>query len=225
MQPLDHAEEWLRLSEQYRQLSDDELIGLARQTSELTDGAQQALAQEIANRRLKIPPEEAGPPPSADQQPDSTDDSESAYAEDRELVDICTVWSLADALKVQRLLDAAGIPFYVGPEKATDVEAVTSNYGNGLDVQIMKVGLPWARLVLQQYFPADEPPEKNADDSANIAIHCPKCHSTEVVFEDLDRGPENSEGKPLSKFKWTCDSCGTRQHADCFLRQLPRRIR
>ena len=73
----------------------------------------------------------------------------------------------------------------------------------------MQVGVPWALQVLQQYFPADEPPEeKVADESDNLAIHCPKCHSTEVVFEDLDRGPENMEGKPSSKFKWTCDSCG-----------------
>ena len=208
MQILDPAGEGLRLSEHYRQLSDDELLGLARQTSELTDGAQQALAQEIANRRLKIPPEESAAPPSPEPQPDSAEDGESPYAEDRELVVICTVWSLTDALKLQRLLDTAGIPFYLGPEKATGAEAVTSNFANGLSVQIMQVAVPWARLVLQQYFPADEPPEEKADESDNLAIHCPKCHSTEVVFEDLDRGPENSEGKPSSKFKWTCDSCG-----------------
>ena len=208
MQILDPAGEGLRLSEHYRQLSDDELLGLARQTSELTDGAQQALAQEIANRRLRIPPEESAAPPSPEPQPDSAEDGASPYAEDRELVVICTVWSLTDALKLQRLLDTAGIPFYLGPEKATGAEAVTSNFANGLSVQIMQVGVSWARQVLQQYFPADEPPEEKVDESDNLAIHCPKCHSTEVVFEDLDRGPENSEGKPSSKFKWTCDSCG-----------------
>ena len=207
MQILDPAGEGLRLSEHYRQLSDDELVSLARQTSELTDGAQQALAQEIANRRLKIPPEESAAPPSPEPQPDCAD-GESPYAEDRELVVICTVWSLTDALKLQRLLDTAGIPFYLGPEKATGAEAVTSNFANGLSVQIMQVGVPWARQVLQQYSPADEPPEEKVDESDNFAIHCPTCHSTEVVFEDLDRGPENSEGKPSSKFKWTCDSCG-----------------
>jgi hypothetical protein len=62
MQTLDPAGEWLRLSEHYRQLSDDELVGLGRQTSELTDVAQPALTQEIANRRLKIPPEESAAP-------------------------------------------------------------------------------------------------------------------------------------------------------------------
>ena len=208
MQTLDPAGEWLRLSEHYRQLSDDELVGLARQTSELTDVAQQALAQEIANRRLKIPPEEFAGPRSPEPQPDSAEDGESPYAEDRELVVICTVWSLADAVKLQRLLDTAGIPFYMGPEKATGVDAVTSDFANGLSVQIMQVGVPWARQVLQQYFPADEPPEKKAAESDTLAIRCPKCHSTEVVFEDLVRGLGDSEGKPPSKFKWTCDSCG-----------------
>jgi len=145
MQTLDPAGEWLRLSEYYRQLSDDELVGLARQTSELTDVAQQALAQEIANRRLNIPPEESAAPRSPEPHPDSVEDGGSPYTEDRELVDICTVWSLADALKLQRLLDTAGIPFYIGPEKAAGVDAVTSNFANGLSVQIMQVGVPWAR--------------------------------------------------------------------------------
>jgi DNA-directed RNA polymerase subunit M/transcription elongation factor TFIIS len=208
MQTLDPAGEWLRLSEHYRQLSDDELVGMDRQTSELTDVAQQALAQEIANRRLKLPPEESAAPRSPEPQPDAAEDGKSPYAEDRELVDIRTVWSLADALKLQRLLDTAGIPFYMGPEKAKGVDAVTSNFANGLNVQIMQVGVSWARQTLQQYFPADEPPEEKADESDDLAIHCPRCHSMEVVFEDLDRGPENADGKPSSKFKWTCDSCG-----------------
>jgi DNA-directed RNA polymerase subunit M/transcription elongation factor TFIIS len=207
MQTVDPAGEWLRLSEHYRQLSVDELVGLALQTSELTDVAQQALAQEIATRRLKLPPEESATPRSPEPQPDSAEDGGWPYAEDRELVVIRTVWSLADALKLQSLLDTAGIPFYMGPEKAMGVDAMTSNFANGLSVQIMQVGVPWARQALQQYFPADEPPQEKADESDNVAIHCPKCHSTEVVFEDLDRGPENSEGKPSSKFKWTCDSC------------------
>ena len=208
MQTLDPAGEWLRLSEHYRQLSDDELVGMARQTSELTAVAQQALAQEIANRRLKLQPEESAAPRSPEPQPGSAEDGESPYAEDRELVDIRTVWSLADALKLQRLLDTAGIPFYIGPEKATGVDAVTSNFANGLNVQINQVGVSWAREALQQYFPADEPPEQKADESDDLAIHCPRCHSMEVVFENLDRGPENADGKPTSRFKWTCDSCG-----------------
>jgi hypothetical protein len=205
MQTLDPAGEWLRLSKHYRQLSDDELVDLARQTSGLTDVAQQVLAQEIANRRLKIPPEAAAAPRRPELQPDSAEDAESPYAKDRELVLLITVFSLRDALKLQRLFDTAGIPFYIGPEKASSVEAVTSNFAKGLGVQIMEIGLPWASRAIRQYFPEDAPPEEKTDEPDNFAIHCPKCHSTEVVFEDLDRGPKNSEGEPSSKFKWTCD--------------------
>lgn len=212
MQTLDPAGEWLRLSKHYRQLSDNALIDLARQTSDLTDIAQQVLAQEVAGRGLKIPPKEPAVPRLPQSRPawlpDSAGDAESPYADDRELVTICKVWSLADALKLQRLLDTAGIPFYIGPEKATGIDAVTSNFANGLSVQIMRIGLPWAYRVFQEYFPADEPHEEKTDEPDNLAMHCPRCRSTEVVFEDLDRGPENSEGEPSSKFKWTCDSCG-----------------
>ena len=80
-------------------------------------------------------------------------------------------------------------PVLHGAGESYGVDAVTSNFANGLNVQIMQVGVPWARQVLQQYFPADEPPEEKAGESDDLAIHCPKCHSTEVVFEDLDRGP------------------------------------
>ena len=94
----------------------------------MTDVAQQTLAQEISQRRLRLEPEETPAPLPAEPPPDSS----SSYAEDRELVEICVVWCLSDALQVQMLLDRAGIPFFMGPEKATGVDAVTSNLGNGV---------------------------------------------------------------------------------------------
>jgi hypothetical protein len=115
MEGLDPAAEWLRLSERYRQMSDSELLVLARHNSDLTDVAQQALAHEISQRRLKLQPEEPRTPPN----PEPPSDSSSFYAEDRELVELCIVWSLSDALQLQTLLDRAGIPFFMGPEKAT----------------------------------------------------------------------------------------------------------
>ena len=84
MEALDPAAEWLRLSERYRQMSDHELLALARDNSDLTDVAQQALAQEISQRRLKLQPEEPPAPPNPEPPPGSS----SSYAEDRELVEI-----------------------------------------------------------------------------------------------------------------------------------------
>src|SRR4029077_3684802 len=115
MQTADSASEWLRLSEHYRGMSDDELLILAQDDSALTDTAKQALAGEISARRLTPLPEKPPVAPEPEPSPDSP------YAEDRELVDICTVWSLPDALQLQALLDRAGIPFFMGAEKASGV--------------------------------------------------------------------------------------------------------
>jgi len=94
----------------------------------------------------------------------------------------------------------------MGVEKATGVDQVTSNYTKGVGVQIMRIGVPWARQAMQHYEPLNDPdwekePEAKDDD---LAIHCPKCHSTEVIFADTTTEPHAQD----EKFKWTCDSCG-----------------
>lgn len=205
MELIDQAGEWRRLAEHYRQLTDDELVDLARQMSDLTEGARDALKQEISNRRLKILPEETSRP----EPPPDVPDAEDAYAEDRELTPIATVWSLRDAQKLQCVLDVAGIPFYMGDEKATAAEAVTSNFANGVSVQVMNAGVAMAQTAMKNYSPADEPSGEGDEEKLDrLAIHCPRCHSTEVVFEELDPQTADAEGKPSSKFKWRCDSCG-----------------
>jgi DNA-directed RNA polymerase subunit M/transcription elongation factor TFIIS len=129
------------------------------------------------------------------------------YDDDRQLVGLCTVWSVRDALQVQNLLDTAGIPFFMGPEKATGVDAVTSNFAEGVSVQIMNVGLPWARQAMQIYEPADDPTPKEKEEPEDLPVRCPKCQSTEVVFEELVPKP-NAVEDATPKFKWKCDSCG-----------------
>ena len=102
MDPLDPATEWRRLSELYGRMSDGELVALARQKSELTDVAQEALNSEISQRklslRLEVPPAPSVPELRL-----------TPYDDDRRLVR-SLLWSLADALQLQRLLDVAGIP-------------------------------------------------------------------------------------------------------------------
>src|SRR5579864_9564494 len=149
------ASESLRLSEHYRQLTDDELIAIAQDTSELTDLAQQALATEVSQRKLTIPTlRPPMPPPPPDTEDDQTEDP---YPEDRQVVQIATVWSLSDALKLQALLDQAEVPFFMGDEKATRAEQVTSNFRNGVPVGVMQVGVPWAQQAMQHYEPVNEP--------------------------------------------------------------------
>src|SRR5215468_53422 len=173
MASSDAASEWLRLTAHYRRMGDGELLSLARDPSKLTEAAQQVLKAEFSARHLELPPpEEPVPPPEPEPDPDSP------YAEDRELVEIGTVWSLSDALQLQWLLDRAGIPFYMGDEKATGVDKITANFAKGVSVKVMRVGLPYAWQAMQNYEPANEPPEQKEDPRVwddEIPVTCPKC--------------------------------------------------
>jgi DNA-directed RNA polymerase subunit M/transcription elongation factor TFIIS len=241
MDTLDPAGEFLRITERYRQMSDDELLVLIPQSSELTPFAQQALANEVRSRGLKAEVERPSapsqfkassfkPPPAffehestktkfrdsgGDDFPDadSSDDHDS-YDEDRKLVELCTVWSVRDALQLQRILDGAGIPFFMGPEKATDADGVTSNFADGVGVQIMLIGLPWARRAMQHYEPEDDPTPKENVELDEVTVRCPKCHSAEVVFEGRGPEPVKAMDESSREFKWTCDSCGQQWEDD-----------
>ena len=225
------AGEFLRMAERYRRMSDDELLVLLPQSSELTPFAQQALANEVRSRGLRAEVrDEETPAPSPSEFKSSqfappafferkspelrdwaTEDflaPESSYDEDRKLVELCTVWSLRDALKLQTILDGAGIPFFMGKEKATGVDKMTSNFSSGVGVQIMQIGVPWARSAMQHYEPEDDKTPKVDEELDEVSVRCPKCHSTEVVF--VGRTSELADAKDASsqKFEWSCDSCG-----------------
>ncbi len=187
-------------------MADEEIVALARQKSELTEAAQQALANEISHRQLKVQPAEPKTPPRW--QPRPFPASPLPYDDDRQLVEVCTVWSLADALQIQQLLDTAGIPFFMGEEKATGVDAVTSQFTDGVSVQIMKVGLPWARAAMEYYEPKDDRTPKEEQELPDAEVRCPKCRSTEAVFETLVPDPAANPDTAPPRFKWTCDSCG-----------------
>jgi hypothetical protein len=227
MHAADAAGDYLRLVEHYRQMKDPELLVLSRQSGGLTELARQALETEINHRRLQPEPEPEEPQPPIPEAmgPSSENDSsyeDSSYEEERELVDLCTVWSLRDALQLQTLLDRAGIPFFMGPERATGVPEVTSNFTEGVIVKVMRIGLPWTIEPMRDYFPKDEPPEEAAEVLDELPVRCPKCQSTEVVFNRLvvepppnaaaEFPPASAASEPLPssapKFDWTCDACG-----------------
>jgi hypothetical protein len=198
VETLDPGREWSRLSDHYRQMTDEELLALNEQKSELSEVAQQALAQELSGRRLK-PGKAAAVVP-------IPETSDSPYADDRELAELCTVWSLADAAQLASLLDRSGIPFFIGPEKATSVREVTSSFAGGLNVQVMRIGWPWASQAMRHYQPVDAPRSEQTE--GELEIYCPKCHSSEVIFEGLNS--ENKTGAAQAsdrKYQWTCGEC------------------
>jgi hypothetical protein len=229
MDKHDPAGEYLRMSERYRQMSDEELLVLMPQSEELTPFAQQALANEVRSRGLKVEIEDAKAPTSSRfktppafferESPKFADsaagemadekslDAGDSYEEDRKLVELNTVWSARDALQLQAMLDEAGIPFFMGPEKATGVDQVTSDFSKGVSVKIMKIGMPWAIPLMRHYAPEDDP-RPEPEEAQDIPVRCPVCHSTEVVFEGLSAGNASETDEASEKYKWTCDSCG-----------------
>jgi DNA-directed RNA polymerase subunit M/transcription elongation factor TFIIS len=220
MENLGPAGDFLRISNHYRSLSDEELLDLAGQPSELTDVAQQALANEMSSRGLKARPQTPPTRPDVWTPPDTSDPND-PYAEDHELVMLCTVWSLADASQVQQLLDTAGIPFFMGLEKATSADAVTSNFAAGVEVKVMSIGYRWAREAMQFYEPVDDKTSKEEEEAEKEtdgeSIRCPKCHSTEVVFEELV--PASTDKPQPQIYKWACDSCGHQWEDDGVLEE------
>lgn len=206
----DPAGEMLRLAELYRQMSDGELLKLARDKSELVEVAQQSLALEMSQRQLKAEPLEL---PS----PRPPDDPESPFAENRELVEFTTVWCVEDALRVQYALDVAGIPFFMGEEKATGVDLVTSNFADGVVVRVMRIGYSWASAALQGYEPryvpeSEKENRKQESEAPNVRVCCPRCKSQEVILEDTVHDKPAAE--VASQFEWTCVACGNKWRDD-----------
>ena len=201
------AGELMRLTELYRQMSDGELLKLAHDTSELTEAAQQAIAFEMSQRRLQ--PEPVEPP-----RPRLVDDPGSLYAEDRKLMNLQTVWCREDALRIQNILDPKGIPFCMGEEKADGVEGVTSNFAEGVNVYVMRIGYALARDVLGKFEPSYMPePEKEEsrqlEESLDLTVRCPKCKSEEVIFDGTPDAELVEDTSP-SEFSWTCTACGNK---------------
>ncbi len=213
MATLDPATEWRRLSELYGRMADGELLALARKQSELTDVAHDALANEMWFRKLKLEAEE----PAVHAKPSRELDP--AYEEDRQLVQICTVWSLADALQVQQLLDRAGIPFFMGKEMATDVERGDLQFrgggcrGNHADRSALGAA---GAAVLR----AAERTEGGASRGSLARFRCTarSADSSEVVFDHLiGERPKTAKDSP-QLFEWACDACGYRWKDDGVLR-------
>jgi DNA-directed RNA polymerase subunit M/transcription elongation factor TFIIS len=83
---------------------------------------------------------------------------------------------------------------------------VTSNFAEGVSVQVMQIAMPWVGPIMQNYAPEDDPTPKESADEEH-PVRCPKCHSTEVVFDRLTSSTDGTDAA-CEKFEWTCDSCG-----------------
>ena len=192
----DRVEEWRRVKERYEGMSDAELEAVAGDGWELTDVAQQALQGEISRRGLKVQLKAAAPPLEQPEPCEETDDPE-----DLDLVVAQQVWDPSEARRVKETLDAAGVPSYFGPNNVEEVDELGPGFEGGVDVRVREVDQQRAIQALASTTPAE------CQTQPDYKPRCPKCHSSEIVFQGLD-GEAVEDSTPNSKFNWSCDSCG-----------------
>lgn len=214
MNTVDRVEQWRQVTEHYRSLADEELIAIARQKVDLTEVAQQALDAEVLHRKLEIPPELPDDEPKGPVLPEPEPDS--PYEPERELAEIEIVYSLRDALQLQQLLEADGIPCFMGDERATSANSVKSNFANGVSVKVMRIGIPYATRARRMFQPQDDSrPEEKDEDSEPDPLFCPKCKSDQVFLDEVE--PDLAKPGTAAKFQWTCDACGNHWEDDGIL--------
>jgi hypothetical protein len=192
-------EESRRLQELYAHFTDEELQAAADQGYQLTDIAQQSLQTEILSRGLRIQLKDA-PSTSFD---DTTDFDPSGL----DLVVAHRVWDISEARQVKGILDDARIPSYLGPDNLENVEDFKSSFENGIDLKVRNVDNQFALQALSKSLP---PQTEGYDDYTAV---CPKCHSEEIVFHDLDVSQHPGSAFD-AKFNWSCDACGYRWKDD-----------
>jgi len=205
MNDLDANREWRRLSEAYAAMNEGELQAVADDAYELTDIAKQVLQAEISRRGLAIElqketrtPEDPDPPPE-----DAT-----VNPADLDLVELFRVWDMDEATQVKERLHAAGVPSYLGPDLVDDIRLLHASFERGVGIKVRDFDEQRAMAALSHYSRSPQPDAPKAEtDDGEYAAHCPRCHSTEIVFQSLDLDPATKSAFD-SKFNWSCDACG-----------------
>jgi DNA-directed RNA polymerase subunit M/transcription elongation factor TFIIS len=205
MSDLDPNREWRQLSETYSAMDEGELQAVADDASELTDIARQSLQAEISRRGLPI---ELPNAKQALERANPLPEDATVNLADLKLVELFRAWDLDEATQIKERLDAASVPSYLGPDLVDDVRLLHTSFDQGVGIKVRDfdeqrglAALAHYSRKVQPYAPADDTNEDG------YAAHCPRCHSTEVVFQGLDLDPATKSAFD-SKFNWTCDVCG-----------------
>lgn len=195
---IDSVQEWQRLTAAYREKSPEELREIARDFSDLTETAQQALRSEMQSRGLGAP--ESAHRLTADQPLSEVFSSDKLNEEKSDdvhdytwKVPLCVCDSklasqLVQALKRSGIESWTGGPGTVfhdkdwGPERTQVIVAADQ--------------LDQARVIASQPIPQDIVEQSETEIPEFVEPKCPKCGSDDVVLEGVD--PENT---------WRCEQC------------------
>jgi hypothetical protein len=183
------------LAAQYAQMSETELMELARAYDGLLEIAQVALRAEFARRGLE--------PPLVEEQ---------AEWELRRLVTVRRYRDLAEAYAGRSLLESAGIPAWIADENLVRMDWFYSNLIGGMRLQVDESEETAALEILEA-----EAPETITYGEKEVYVQpiCPKCGSAEIT---LGGGTERGRSLvalyllaipvPPREAAWHCEACG-----------------
>src|SRR2546422_11746155 len=102
------------------------------------------------------------------------------------------------------MLGGACIPFFMGEEKATDVDSVTSNFSAGVTVKVMRIAWPWGLQALAHYEPKDVPEGGKRGGEKEGAVGWPRCRAEGIGVVGV---VETANGAS-PKYRGTCSGGG-----------------
>ncbi len=189
----DPVEEWRRLSQHYREMSDEELYELESEIAGLTETAQQVLREEMRARKLKVPRWDL-----ASEAPMIVEDAKEAEEDDgrpREFTwktVLCECNQPTEAWQLHEALGRSGIESWV--------EGPGTPFGHNLNYPRVLVAadqLEQAREIAARPIPQEIIDEFNEPDEEYTPPVCPQCGAEDPTLEGAE--PVNS---------WLCESCG-----------------
>jgi predicted RNA-binding Zn-ribbon protein involved in translation (DUF1610 family) len=183
------------LAAQYAQMSETELMELARSYDGLLEVAQAALRAEFARRGLEPPLVE-----------------ESEEPEFRRLVTVRRYRDLTEAFLGRSLLESAGIAAWIADEHLVRMNWFLSDSVGGMRLQVDESDEAAALEILDQ----DVPPTIDyGPEEPYVQPTCPKCGSAEITLGD---GTERGRSLvalyvlaipvPPRETAWHCEACG-----------------
>ncbi len=183
------------LAARYAQMSETELMELARSYNGLLEIAQVALRAEFARRGLEPPLVE-----------------EPEEWEFRRLVTVRRYRDLAEAYVGRSLVESAGIPAWIADENLVRMDWFYSNMVGGLRLQVDESDEAAAREILEAGVPGTI---TYSQEEAYVQPTCPKCGSAEIT---LGGGTERGWSLvalyvlaipvPPREASWHCEACG-----------------
>ena len=192
---LDSQRERWRLAANYASMSDGELQRLVRNAESLTEVAWDALEDEMDRRHLELAED---PAPEPRQQ-----------MEMQKLVTIRQFRDLPEALLAKGSLESAGIECYLADENLVRLDWFISNFIGGIKLNVCAADAENAQKLL------DEPILEGLY-VQGVGLYeqprCPKCHSLDVNFQELDRPIAYMSAflrvpMPVQRPAWRCHEC------------------